>query len=129
MQTLTLAEIERAIRGAWCAGTSFIRKTAPPWHTDNPARGQCGTTSLVLQDLLGGELLVAGVTDNGEPDGVHYWNRFGTLDVDLTREQFGPEHAIGEPKVVTRPPEGPRKGVQQYELLRAKVLAELGITG
>ena len=121
--------VERAIRGAWCAETSFIRATAPPWHPDNPARGQCGTTSLVVQDLLGGDLLVADVTDNGEPDGVHYWNRFGTLDIDLTREQFGATHEIGAPKVVTRPPDGPRKGVQQYELLRSKVFSALGITG
>jgi hypothetical protein len=128
MSTLSLAAIERAIRGAWCAETSFIRTTAPQWHADNPSRGQCGTTSLVLQDLLGGELLVADVTDDGEPDGVHYWNRFGRLEIDLTRDQFGPTHAIGEPKVVTRPPAGPRKGVQQYELLRSSVFSELDIT-
>lgn len=129
MRTLNLAEIEHVIRGAWCAETSFIRATAPPWHADNPSRGQCGTTSLVLQDLLGGELLVADVTDDGEPDGVHYWNRFGPLEIDLTREQFGPQHALNEPTVVTRPPEGPRKGIRQYELLRSKVFSELGIAG
>ena len=128
MRTLNLAEIEQAIRGAWCAETCFIRKTAAPWHADNPSRGQCGTTSLVLQDLLGGDLLVADVTDNGEPDGVHYWNRFGSVEIDLTREQFGPTHEIGEPKLVTRPPEGPRKGVLQYELLRSKVFSRLGVS-
>lgn len=127
MPTFTLADIERAIRGAWCAETSFIRRTAPPWSADNPSRGQCGTTSLVLQDLVGGDLLVADVTDHGEPDGVHYWNRFNALEIDLTREQFGPSHYVGKPKVVARPPDGPRKGVEQYELLRRKVFSELGI--
>ncbi|WP_455751312.1 YunG family protein [Pseudarthrobacter oxydans] len=47
------------------------------------------------------------------------------MDIDLTREQFGPHQVIGEPRVVVRPPEGPRAHAEEYELLRARVLSAL----
>lgn len=129
MTTWSLTEIEHAIRDSWSAETGYLNEAGPAWHQDNPARGQCGTTALVVQDLLGGDLLIADVTAPGEPDSVHYWNRLGLLDIDVTREQFGPEHKIGEPRVVVRPPDGPRQGAQQYELLRQRVLGRLDRRG
>jgi hypothetical protein len=71
------------LRAAWSAGTSA---DGGNWSADNPAWGQCAVTALVVQDMLGGALLRADV------QGVsHYWNLLddGT-EVDLTREQFGP---------------------------------------
>jgi len=76
-----------SISGAWCARTAWI----DDWDPDNPARGQCGTSSLALQDELGGTL------SRGEialGDGrrttavVHYWNVFVHGHVDLTWQQF-----------------------------------------
>lgn len=51
MTPLLLTDIERAVRSSWGADTS------PPefrsrWRPDNPARGQCGVTAMVLNDLL-----------------------------------------------------------------------------
>jgi hypothetical protein len=56
----SLADIETVIRSSWS------EKTCDPvdlreWSPETPARGQCGVTALVVQDLLGGELLVAEV--------------------------------------------------------------------
>ena len=55
-----------------------------------PAPGQGAVAALVVQDLLGGEILIAEVhhTD-GTRQGDHYWNRISDgVAVDLTREQF-----------------------------------------
>lgn len=76
------AQLQRVLREAWASDT-----TSDPrgWTPTNPAWGQCAVTALIVQDLLGGELLRAPLED-----GSHYWNRLpdGT-ELDLTREQFG----------------------------------------
>ena len=83
-------------------------------------------TALVVQDLLGGNLILAEVHVNGVKDGNHYWNRLpdGT-EVDLTADQFLPGEVIVNPQVVHRPPDAPRRFREQYELLRNRVLAAL----
>lgn len=123
----TLLELEHAFRLSWGADTTCLNaKSLAKWRPDNAAHGQCGPTALVVQDLLGGDLLVAEVTGGNEEDEVHYWNRFpGGIEIDLTREQFGSDRVIGEPRVVVRPPGGPCAYVSEYELLRARVLAVL----
>ena len=55
MGSRTLTEIETAVRAAWGEGT--CDPVDLPWSTDNPAKGQCGVTALVLNDLLGGDLM------------------------------------------------------------------------
>src|SRR4029077_3189006 len=54
------------------------------WSPEAPAWGQCAVTALVVQELLGGDLLRAHV------EGIsHYWNRLPDgRDLDFTREQF-----------------------------------------
>lgn len=70
-----------AITEAWSAETS----SDPNWSEENPALGNCAVTSLLIQDLYGGELL------RGRVEGTsHYWNLLpGSIEVDLTRDQFG----------------------------------------
>lgn len=62
-------------------------------------------TALVVQDLVGGELLLADVYNHdGSTQGVHYWNRLaGGLEIDLTREQFSASEVVQSPSVVERP--------------------------
>jgi hypothetical protein len=111
-------------------GTGALRDPAdaPRWSVTNPARGQCGPTALVVNDLLGGDLCVAEVRlSDGSQRGFHWWNRLAGADIDLTREQFGPDEVVQEPRVVVRP-DGPlRRGEAQYLLLRSRVLARLGL--
>ena len=60
MALITREEIEAAVRAAWARDTCDPVDVAD-WSAANPARGQCGTTALTINDLLGGELLVAEV--------------------------------------------------------------------
>ena len=47
------------------------------------------------------------------------------MDVDLTSEQFDAGELVMEPRVLARPPGPPKRGEQQYRVLRARVLAAL----
>jgi ADP-ribose pyrophosphatase YjhB (NUDIX family) len=123
----SLIELEEAIRSSWCLWTSDP-VDQPGWSESNAASGQCGSTALVVQDFLGGQLLLADVQDaDGAPAGVHYWNRLsGGLEVDLTREQFRAGETIGEPRVIERPEDVTRGRLPgQYHLLVARVSRRL----
>ena len=85
--SVTLAQLEDAVRASWAADTS---EGPDEWSPENPAWGQCAVTSLVLRDYLGGDLVVAGVVRDGRRVDRHVWLRLPSgLDVDLTAGQFG----------------------------------------
>ena len=127
--TFTLADVERAFRTSWGPDTTCLDDAGvKKWHSGNPAFGQCGATALVLQELLGGDLLIAGVTGGGERDSWHYWNRLACgIELDLTREQFDRDQIVGPANVVILPPEGPRRFVAEYQRLRHRVSDALGL--
>ena len=86
-------------------------------------------TALVVQDMLGGELLLADVlNDDGSRQGVHYWNRLaGGLELDLTREQFKPSEVVQTARVVDRPDDlSPARLYPQYRALADAIQARLG---
>jgi hypothetical protein len=122
---LTVETLRPIVRAAWGPDTCYPN-ASEEWGPDNPGRGQCGMTALVVQDLLGGDLILAEVHVDGVKDGNHYWNRLpdGT-EVDLTADQFLSGEVIANPQVVHRPPDAPRRFRARYELLRARVLAAL----
>src|SRR5919197_5108318 len=95
--SFTLAELEQAIRESWSLDTS---DDPGEWSPANAGRGQCDITSLVVQDLLGGDLLAAEVYSDGERVEAHMWNRLASgIEVDLTRDQFRSGQVLGEPRV------------------------------
>ncbi|MFI7432198.1 YunG family protein [Micromonospora haikouensis] len=113
------------LRASWGADTCDPHDL-PDWRPDNAARGQCGVTALVVQDLLGGELVLGEVFANGTRTGHHYWNRLPDgRHIDLTADQFRPDEAVVGGRVQQRPPGAPRRCRAQYETLRQRVLAEL----
>ena len=124
---VTLRELEDAIRAAWSAETTFASAEYLARAPGTPSRGQCGTTALVVHDLLGGEVLVSQVAVGGRADGVHYWNRLGGgLEVDLTHDQFCADEVVLPPRVVDRPGlPRPERGRSAYLLLRSRVLTAL----
>jgi hypothetical protein len=118
-------DLEVAIRAAWALDTCDP-VNADDWSASNPSRGQCGSTALTIHDLLGGELLIAEVL---RADGSrHYWNLLpdGT-EIDLTREQFAGNEMVQEPRIVRRPAGLPKRGAQQYLMMKRRVLTTLGI--
>lgn len=124
MAVWTLLDIERAIRSSWGADTC-APEDLPDWHAGNPARGQCGVTALVLNDLLGGDLVRGEVHRDGRRVDSHWWNRFAEgFEIDLTREQFSPDETVGPGTAIERPPEVGRLR-DEYEILRGRVLAAL----
>ncbi|MEE1802783.1 MULTISPECIES: hypothetical protein [unclassified Streptomyces] len=121
-----LTDIEHAVRSSWSAETCTPEFRAR-WTPDNPARDQCGVTAMVLNDLLGGELIRGEVHVDGERTDYHWWNRLGMgIEIDLTREQFRPEEIVTGGTVVPRPPVTEwRRLVAEYELLRTRVAEKL----
>jgi len=59
---------------------------------ENPARGQCNVTALVVCDRVGGEILKTPVGDDW-----HFYNRVAGTVYDLTAEQFAvpPAYPLG----------------------------------
>jgi hypothetical protein len=129
---ITLAQLEQAIRESWSLDTS---DDPHEWSPENPSRGQCDITALVVNDLVGGKLLGADVFfGDGRVEG-HMWNRLPSgIDVDLTRDQFRAGERIGEPRVSTRPAEFPTDHpryhrYETYLVLSERVRTRLGVAG
>jgi hypothetical protein len=127
----TLAQLEQAVRDSWGVDTADEEND---WTPDNPSCGQCDVTALVVQDLVGGELLGADVYLGGERVEAHMWNRLASgIDVDLTREQFRRGEVVGEPVVRKRTPaiaepSHPRyHRYEKYLVLRRRVRHRLGL--
>ena len=113
------------LRAAWGLDTCDPHDLED-WRPENPARGQCGVTALVVQDLLGGDLVLGEVLVDGTKVGHHYWNRLPDgYDIDFTADQFYPAEVVSSGQVQHRPPDAPVRCREQYELLRRRVLAAL----
>jgi hypothetical protein len=125
---VTRHDLEAAIRAAWALDTCDPVDAAD-WSVASPSRGQCGSTALIIHNLLGGELLIAEVLrTDGSRQGVHYWNLLpGGTEIDLTREQFASSEVVQEPRVVRRPAGLPRRGARQYMTMKHRILTALGI--
>jgi hypothetical protein len=122
---LTLEVLEAAIRASWSLETCDPTDV-PSWTPANPSLGQCAVTSLVVHDLLGGELLEAEVHHpDGSRQGFHYWNRLAGVDIDLTRAQFTSDERVQEPHLIGRLPSEPWLAQEQYVIFRDRVLAAL----
>ena len=119
---MTLTELERAIRACWARDTS---DDPDEWTPDWAERGQCAVTSIVVRELLGGEIVMADVHGSHIAGERHAWNRLpGGLEIDLTAGQFRAGETLGaaapdEPYVTDT-------GVDRGELLLERVRALLG---
>ncbi len=122
-RAFTLAEVERAIEAAWSAETADDPRE---WSADNPAKGHCDVTALLVRELLGGEILIANVLLGGERVERHAWNRLPSgLVLDLTRSQFRRGEQFDEPKAGE--PLALQRAAERYELFAARVRAQLAL--
>ncbi len=59
------------------------------WSVANPFQGHCAVVSLLVQDILGGNILWATLEGTGWT-GNHYWNLLPNgEEIDFTEDQFG----------------------------------------
>jgi hypothetical protein len=124
--TLTLNAIEVAVRTSWGPDTTFASADYMARGSEQPSRGQCGTTALVLQGLLGGDLMVADVEFEGRVAGVHYWNvTDGGVEVDLTRDQFTSSEALINVRRVTVRRNAQGLGERPFQVLQERVTTAL----
>lgn len=82
---INLTKIVEALEASWGLDTTL---SPSDWSTDNPSRGQCVVSSLIVQDYLGGELLRYSV-DGENLHEIHYFNQLddGTY-IDTTINQY-----------------------------------------
>lgn len=124
-----VAVLKKSFAESWSRDTS-----ADPdnWTPENPSWGHCAVAALVVQTVMGGELLRYDLS--GTPFAAmrsHYRNRLpdGTL-VDLTQEQFQgqlpdlPEPVVRARSEVLDPVKYP-DSVRRYELFKRRVIAWL----
>ncbi|MEI4803667.1 hypothetical protein WAZ07_20955 [Bacillus sp. FJAT-51639] len=62
---------------------SWSKETSSKWTLDNPAKGQCGVTALVVHDLFEGEIMKTKVSE-----GWHFYNFINGKRYDFTAPQF-----------------------------------------
>jgi hypothetical protein len=127
MPTWTLSEIETAVRSSWDLDTSFASPEYMARGSGQPSRGLCGTTALVIPDLLGGDLFVADVEYEGRVVGVHYWNVTpGGVELDLTVDQFTSGESLINERRVEAGRSSSSAGEQPFQLLKERVTVALG---
>jgi hypothetical protein len=69
--------VKQALVKCWSKQSSSL------WTENNPARGQCGVTAIVIQEQFGGEILKTNI------DGQwHFYNVIDGVKYDLTVDQF-----------------------------------------
>ncbi|HGO9412444.1 TPA: hypothetical protein ACLBZX_000755 [Bacillus cereus] len=62
---------------------SWSIETSSKWTIENPAKGQCGVTALVVQDIYGGEIKKTKVREVW-----HFYNFIDGQRFDFTKNQF-----------------------------------------
>ena len=75
-----LGQIEQIMKALY---KSWSSDSSSKWSQDNPAKGQCGVTALIVNDLLGGEIRKTKL-----PEGWHFYNFINGKRYDLTVSQF-----------------------------------------
>ncbi|MGX9135060.1 YunG family protein [Rummeliibacillus sp. JY-2-4R] len=65
---------------------SWSLESSSKWSKDNASAGQCGVTTLVVNDILGGEIRKTKL-----PDGWHFYNFINNKRYDFTASQFKKE--------------------------------------
>lgn len=113
----------------WSAET-----TASPadWTEENPSWGQCAVTALVVQDILGGEIVWAEAELADGRKISHYKNLVDGREIDFTNQQFPPETTIPVGVAKTKAYPSTRDYVlsyeptrKRYELLKSRLMETL----
>jgi len=73
--------VKEIIPRCWSEKTAYKNE----WDINNPSKNQCAVTAMVVQDVVGGDIVCCKTSDND----LHFWNVLsdGTHE-DLTEDQF-----------------------------------------
>lgn len=74
---VSITQLLNALNNAWSL------KSSSKWSVENLAKGQCGVTSLGVNDFLGGEIRKTPLGDRW-----HYFNFIDNTRYDFTESQF-----------------------------------------
>lgn len=77
MREASIMKLQETFLKSWSINTSSH------WTKDNPAKGQCGVTALVVNDLLGGK-----ISKTLLDEGWHFYNEINGVRFDFTVSQF-----------------------------------------
>jgi len=72
-----ILELKHVLMKVWSIESSS------KWTPQNPAKGQCGVTALVVNDIFGGEIL-----KTLTPEGWHFYNKINGQLYDLTESRL-----------------------------------------
>jgi hypothetical protein len=101
--------------------------TTWPGGADDRREVSAERRPLVIQDLLGGDLMVADVEYDGRVEGLHYWNVTpGGVELDLTRDQFTPGESLVNQRLVKTERNTSSVGEESFQLLRERVATSRG---
>jgi hypothetical protein len=108
----SLQKVTEALSQSWSYDTSSCKSE---WSTDNPARGQCAVTALVIQDYFSGEIIKYSVVLPQGTEG-HFCNFLPNgNEYDATKIQYSTTTAEFAPKEVD---------LRQFANVREKLLAD-----
>lgn len=119
----SIDEVLKALQDSWSLETT---EEPENWTPSNPSRGQCGVSSLIINDYFGGKLVLWKVFVGEEHVGFHYSNELpdGT-PFDSTADQFWESEELKEPSSFERPNKPPKNGADRYlnlsNLVRSKL--------
>ena len=119
----SLDDVVKALQESW----SFESTEEPEnWTLANPSRGQCGISSLIINDYFGGKLVLWKVFIGEEQVGFHYSNELPDgAPFDSTGDQFWESEELREPSSFVRPDKPPKNGADRYlnllKLVRSKL--------
>lgn len=77
MQEITNEIMQETLLNSWSLKSSSL------WTEDNPAAGHCGVTALVVNDIMGGDILKTKFIGLW-----HFYNRIDGKIIDFTESQF-----------------------------------------
>ncbi|PEK03773.1 hypothetical protein CN558_16900 [Bacillus wiedmannii] len=101
---------------------SWSIETSSKWTIKNPAKGQCGVTALVVQDIYGGKIKK---TKIGEV--WHFYNSIDGERFDFTEAQFN-ENLNYLDVESNREEAFADTNEKQYSILKEKIMKELKLS-
>jgi hypothetical protein len=112
-KTIKVEEIKKVLLDSWSLESSS------KWSKDNPTKGQCGVTALLVNDILGGEIRKTKL-----PDGWDFYNFINKKRYDLTDSQFI-ENITYKDLLSNREEAFSDTNAEQYNYLKQKVSTAL----